>query len=160
MKRLFLLRHGKADRPFGMLTDKERPLLPRGREEVAQMCRKLLKKGMNPQAIISSTALRALQTAETAAMELGHDPAGVILAEAIYGAEVDELGVLLRMQDNNLDSLMLVGHNPGLEELAELLASDYHGHLPTGGIIALKLAAADWNETRPGCAVLIRTFFP
>lgn len=160
MKTLYILRHGKADRPAGLFADQERPLLPRGREEVAQMCHKLVKKGMNPEMILSSTAVRARQTAQVAAHELGHDPETIQTAGLIYGAEAEELGLLLRHQDDRCSTLMLVGHNPGLEELAEMLAPDYSGHLPTGGIIILNLVIATWSEIKPGCGTLLRTFFP
>lgn len=160
MKTLYILRHGKADRPTGLFADHERPLLPRGREEVAHMCHKLVKKGMNPEMILSSTAVRARQTAETAARELGHALETIRTSESIYGAEADELGLLLRQQDDSCRTLMLVGHNPGLEELAEMLAPGYSAHLPTGGIIILNLAITTWAEIRPGCGTLLRTFFP
>ncbi|HOT97658.1 MAG TPA: histidine phosphatase family protein [bacterium] len=160
MKTLYLLRHGKADRPVGMLTDKERPLLPRGIEEVARMARKMVKKGMRPEVILSSPAVRALETARTAAGELGMDPAQIKTSEVIYGGEADELGLLLRHLQEDCDSLLLVGHCPGLEALAATLAHDYTGHQPTGGVIALRLAIAKWEDLKPGCGSLLKTLFP
>ncbi len=160
MKTLYLLRHGKADRPAGMTSDKERPLLPRGIEEVARMARKMVKKGMRPEVILSSAAVRALETARTAAGELGMDPAQIQTAEVIYGAEADELGLLLRHQPDEQNAILMVGHCPGLEELAEMLAHDYSGHQPTGGVIALRLAIASWRDLKPGCGTLLNTLFP
>jgi phosphohistidine phosphatase len=160
MKTLFLLRHGKADRPAGMLSDKERPLLKHGVKEVAKMCQKMVEKGMTVEVIVSSTAARALETAQAAAEELGYNPGEIEMAEVIYGAEADELGLFLRHQSDERNSLMLVGHNPGLEDLAEMLARGYSGHLPTGGIIALRLSIRSWSELVPGCGKVMATLFP
>ena len=160
MKTLYLLRHGKADRPAGMLSDKERPLLKHGVEETAKICRKLAKKGMLPEAIIASTAVRALQTAETAARELGYERKRIEKAEVIYGAEADELGLFLRHQSDERSSLMLVGHNPGLEELEGMLGNENAGHLPTGGVIVIRLAIESWSDAAPGCAKIIARLYP
>jgi len=160
MKTLYLLRHGKADRPAGMLSDKERPLLKHGVEETAKICHKMAKKGMFPEAIIASTAVRALQTAETAAQELGYESERLEKAEVIYGAEADELGLFLRHQSDARSSLMLVGHNPGLEELAGMLGNEDAGHLPTGGVIVIRLAIESWRETAPGCGRITARLYP
>jgi phosphohistidine phosphatase len=160
MKVLYLLRHGKAGHPAGAVPDRERELLPRGIEETGKMCRKMVKKGMRPGVIITSTAKRAVETANVAAKELGYDPLQIETAEVIYGASADELGLFLRHQSDDREAVMLVGHNPGLEDLAQMLARDYSDHLPTGGIIALRLAIGSWQEIKPDCGRLITTLFP
>lgn len=160
MKTLYLLRHGKADRPAGMLSDKERPLLKHGVEETAKICRKMARKGMIPEAIIASTAVRARQTAEAAARELDFDRERIETAEVIYGAEADELGRFLRHQSDDRASLMLVGHNPGLEDLAGLLGNEQAGHLPTGGVIVLRLAITSWSDLTPGCGSITARLYP
>ncbi len=160
MKTLYLLRHGKADRPAGMLSDKERPLLKHGVEETAKICRKMARKGMIPEAIIASTAVRARQTAEAAARELDFERERIETAEVIYGAEADELGLFLRHQSDDRASLMLVGHNPGLEDLAGLLGNEQAGHLPTGGLIVLRLAITSWSDLTPGCGSITARLYP
>lgn len=160
MKILYLLRHGKADRPMGLPSDKERPLLPHGVDEVARMARKMVKKGMRPDLIISSTAVRALETARTAAAELGYPEARIASTDSIYAAEAEEIGLVLRHQQDDPASILVVGHNPGLEDLAGMLARKFSEHLPTGGVIALQLAISRWSEIEPGCGTLISTFFP
>jgi len=160
MKTLYLLRHGKADRPAGMLSDKERPLLKHGVEETAKICRKMARKGMIPEAIIASTAVRARQTAEAAARDLDFDRERIENAEVIYGAEADELGLFLRHQSDDRASLMLVGHNPGLEDLAGLLGNEQAGHLPTGGVIVLRLAITSWSDLTPGCGSITARLYP
>lgn len=160
MKLVYLLRHGKADRPAGGVPDKQRPLLPRGSREVAKMCRKMVKKGMTPEVIISSTATRAFETAEVAARELGYNADKIERMDEIYGAEADELRILLQNQQEDRNSVLMVGHNPGLEELAAMLTRDYSGHQPTGGVIAIRLAIPSWRDLKPGCGQLITTLFP
>ena len=118
---LVLLRHGKSDwsRP---VADSERPLKKRGRKAARRVGCWLAAQGWFPEQILVSPARRTMETVERLCSELGCTPEQVTLVPAIYGGEAEELLALIRQTDDRVQRLLLVGHNPGLEDLVEFLA--------------------------------------
>jgi phosphohistidine phosphatase len=134
MDRLILLRHGKAeaDAPTGQ--DFDRALTGRGRRDVALVARELADAGRTPDLALVSPAARAKETWEQAAPFFPH--AQVEWAPALY--HIDPQGILDLALDQSAPAVMVVGHNPGLGELAAFLAREA-GH---GGMIGFPTAAA------------------
>ena len=128
IRRLALLRHAKSAWPD--LPDHDRPLAGRGRGDAPLMGRWLRDTGWIPDLVWCSTAERATQTWRLAAAELGADPP-VSYEPRMYGATGGELAALIRQAPPRMTTLLLVGHNPGIQELALTLSAAADGDAAT-----------------------------
>jgi phosphohistidine phosphatase len=160
MKKLYLVRHAKSDRNIPELPDFERPLNTRGRIDAPMMGD--LLKGMNvmPELIISSPATRALATARLLADHIKYPLSKIRVEEEIYEAWRENLVEVLKRTDNSAKSVMLIGHNPGLQLLAEFLAEFSHENIPTCGIVGIELQINDWDDIKQGCGKIMFFEYP
>lgn len=150
MKTLFLMRHAKADRPPGTV-DFDRPLTKRGRKQAKKMAKRLRSGWGRIDAVITSPAVRALETAEIAATQLGQAEKAIQREEAAYDdAGPGALLEIARGIDDSCDSALICGHNPGLNDLAENLAADFEGFLATSAILGIRFPCSSWKELKPG----------
>ncbi|WP_459984759.1 SixA phosphatase family protein [Nocardioides sp. AN3] len=133
---LILLRHSKSDWS-GHEADHDRPLAKRGRRQAPEAGRWLAANIGRIDLALVSTAERARATWELASAELAEPPVTRHDGEA-YGASVDGLLDIVRKLDEDLGTVLLVGHNPGLEELAETLSGDVVP-LPTSALAVIEL---------------------
>ena len=117
MKRLLIVRHAKSSWDFPHLSDFERPLNNRGKRDVPDMARRFWETAIEPQQLISSPATRALTTAHGFADQLGIKQENVIEDERYYHASSRELQSLIHQVNDDLDCIMIFGHNPGLTDL-------------------------------------------
>lgn len=144
MKTLLLLRHAKSDWGNAHLSDHDRPLNDRGLKDAPRMGKLLKKEDLTPNAIVSSTAVRAATTAELVA--LAADFEGTIrYTDKLYQAGVAELVEVARRLDDSATVALLVGHNPGMEELVEALC----GHeevMPTAAVACFQLPVDLWSD--------------
>jgi phosphohistidine phosphatase len=161
MKTLYILRHGKAEEhsPRG---DKARVLAPRGERNSRTMGERL--RGLAPaiDLFVSSDAERARQTAEIAARAAGFDGAVAIEPE-IYAAPLDALLEVVRSLPDAASTAVIVGHNPGFEDLSTALAPDGTApvRLPTAGLAHLEFPAANrWRDLREGSGRLVSVHTP
>ena len=116
MRRLILFRHAKtAPRAPGQ-EDIDRPLTERGIRDSAQMARRLAREGLIPDLVLMSPSLRTRQTWDHAAPAF--PKARVEVVQAIYEASVDDLTAVLAAAPPDADTVMMIGHNPGLQELS------------------------------------------
>lgn len=158
MRELILLRHTHADALATGQSDADRPLSAEGRSEAQAAARWLQAQDLVPDRVLVSPALRARETAAAVADALGELPTRE--EAVIYEASPGELAGLA---DQNRDAtrLLMVGHNPGLEQLAALMHSgqtgDYRG-MPPGGIAVLRLPVDAAIE--PGVASLVAFWWP
>jgi phosphohistidine phosphatase len=167
--RLLLLRHAKSDwsGQGGESTgDHERPLSARGRKAVPRVAAYMRKHGYQPQAVLCSTAARARETLELLLAHL-ETPATITKERALYLAEWPQLLAEIRAAPAAGSPLLLVGHNPGLEQLALALALQPQGpaeraraeklaeKFPTAGLAVLDFEFADWSEIKPGSGKLV-----
>ena len=97
-----------------------------------------------PDLIVSSPAVRALETARIVAKKLGYPRKDIVVKERLYGAGVVELLDVIRNADESVATLMLFGHNPGLTELANHLGPREIPNLPTCGVLHLRFDADGW----------------
>jgi phosphohistidine phosphatase len=149
MKTLYLVRHAKSSWDDDSLADRDRPLADRGRRQLARMGPRLAESGVKPEAIVSSPAKRALATAKALAEALNHRRQDIVVDDRIYPGDADGLLALVRGLDDGLDAVMLVGHNPGLSDLANRLAKGI-GEMPTCAVIEFQFDIASWADaTRP-----------
>lgn len=165
MKRLYLLRHAKSSWDDPGLADHDRPLAPRGRRAADRLARHCKREGIRPALVLCSSATRARDTLERIRPGLG--PQTRVEADPrLYAASATELLERLRRLPDALPSVMLVGHNPGLQELALLLVREgagrerLEGKLPTGALAILTLRRLTWSGLHPGDAELTELVRP
>ncbi|MEN8213642.1 MAG: histidine phosphatase family protein [Pseudomonadota bacterium] len=146
MKTLALVRHAKSSWDHPGLADFERPLNKRGRRDAPRMGSRLAEHYIRPDLIVSSPAVRALTTAEVIASHIGYQPSEIINDRRVYHASSSELLAVIREFDARHQTVMLVGHNPGLTDLVEQLAYAGITNIPTCGIVMLGFSANHWPE--------------
>lgn len=144
MKTLLILRHGKSSWDDPQVSDHERPLKKRGKRDVPRMGTLLGKQNLIPDLIVSSTAERAFRTAELVAESCGYT--GVIRRTGtLYHGSLHDFTKALNEVDDDCDRVMIVGHNPGFEELLKTLTGREE-RLPTAALARVNLPIASWNE--------------
>ena len=160
MKQLLLCRHAKSSWKDGSLADIDRPLNKRGRKNAPEMGQRLYQRGVVPDLIVSSPARRARKTAEYLAKELGIAKKRIKIINAVYCAYPLKLLEVVNNLDNGSARVMLVGHNPELTVLANLLGGMHLENVPTGGIVALDFAVNSWPEVKEGNGSLVFFDYP
>ena len=146
MKRtLFLVRHAKSSWDEVALPDKERPLADRGKRDAPMMGKRLAKRQVKPDLILSSPARRALSTAEIIAKELHYRAEDIVVDERLYATEADMLlGVIGELSDK-LKCVMLFGHNPEFADLAQRLSNE-PALMPTCAVAQLTFESKSWSS--------------
>lgn len=148
MKTLFVLRHAKSSWDHPELSDFERPLNKRGLKAARFMGELMRARSLAPQRIVSSPARRAQMTAQIVSEAAGFD-FPVRFDERIYEASPLTLFNLIREFDDRIDSVLLIGHNPGFENLVRLLTNETVG-MPTAALAAVELRIDAWREISVG----------
>jgi phosphohistidine phosphatase len=152
--RLMLFRHAKSKRPSGV-ADHDRPLSRGGRRTSKQMGRYMAKKGMVPDQAIASTASRTQETWYLA--RLGFEPDIICRSESgAYAASAETLLKIIRETSDKVRNLVVVGHNPGLWDLAlSLIGNAKAGELsrlkrklPTAGLVVIDLKVVSWKDVK------------
>ncbi len=159
MPHLLLLRHAKSSWDDPSLADFDRPLAPRGERAAREMGKWIGKRKWRPMLVLCSTAARAVQTLDLVLAELPKAPE-VRLYKSLYLAPPSRMLRLLASQPAETGSIMIVAHNPGMENLAMQLAADDSStaarsmaeKYPTAALAHFKLVA--WPEAGGGGAVL------
>lgn len=144
MKELLVFRHAKAVDSSEAPSDHERGLRQKGEKAAASMGGLLSERKLVPDLILTSDAVRATRTAELCEKEL---PArvDVLALAALYDCEAQDYLELVARQPDVVSRLMLVGHNPTLEELVESLTGD-HTRLKTGHVARISLKLTSWRD--------------
>jgi phosphohistidine phosphatase len=141
-----VLRHAKSSWKRPELHDHDRPLNKRGKKDAPRMGRLIRKLQLVPDLILSSTAVRARSTA-LAVAETCENAAELRLLRELYLAEPEEYAHALATLDERYRSVMVVGHNPGLEDLVEALTG-VHEILPTAALACVELPIDGWSGLR------------
>jgi phosphohistidine phosphatase len=147
---LVLLRHAKSDWSTGG-ADRSRPLAKRGRRQAPEAGQWLTANIDRIDLAVVSPATRARSTWDLVAAELDDAPQ-VLVDDRVYAASEDELLDVVRDLPDDAETVVLVGHNPGIEDLASLLTDEMPG-MPTSAIAVLRLPGA-WSAAGPGTATL------
>ena len=151
MKVLYLLRHAKSSWEDAELADHDRPLAPRGKRAAGVIADHLRRQGVQPALVLCSTARRARETLKPLLRVFG-GKVEVRFESGLYAASAQELLGRLRSVPEPLSSVMLVGHNPGLQELGLLLARPstrrdaLEAKFPTGALAVVELDVAGWRD--------------
>lgn len=144
MKTLLLMRHAKSSWKDSGLKDHERPLNKRGHHDAPLMGQVLVDRELLPQKILCSSAVRARQTAEALREAAGY-PSEIDYLDRLYMAEVDEYLNVLRELPDDLERVMVIGHNPSMETVLQLLSGQIEA-LPTAVIAHLVLPISQWSQ--------------
>lgn len=145
MKTLFLIRHAKSSWDNAALPDKDRPLSDRGKRDAPKMGKRLAKRDVKPDLILSSPAMRALTTAEIIAKRLDYKLKEIVVDDRLYAGEADDLLKLIHELGDTLKRVMLFGHNPELTDLAHRLSSEIT-HMPTCAVAEFTFDAKSWSN--------------
>ncbi len=144
MKTLIIMRHAKSSWKDPTLSDHQRPLNKRGKRNVPVMGQRMKTKGVRPDLIVCSDARRALDTAIPIAEILGLDPSVIRHEAGLYHATDSEILNLVKGLDDRWRQVMVVGHNPGLNDLANRFLTSPLSNLPTAGIVELGFETDTW----------------
>jgi phosphohistidine phosphatase len=147
MKTLFLMRHAKSSWKESNIPDHDRPLNRRGKHDAPLMGKLLRDQKMNLDLIISSTALRAETTANLIAKAVRYK-GKIILDKSIYNAEPMDLMTLLSNSSDEYNSILLVGHNPTMEETVQMITNSPELTMATCAVAHLTLSIDTWTDLK------------
>ncbi len=159
MRQLWLLRHAKSSWDDPDLADEERPLARRGRHAAAAMASYLEVRGVHPQLVLCSSAVRARQTLAAVLPSLGEE-FEIRIEPPLYTFEAQVLLDRLQRVDDEVTSVLMVGHNPAFQEFALGLApigvgrEGLQAKLPTCSLVAIDLPDAAWSSVNIGSGEL------
>jgi len=163
--RLWLLRHAKSSWADDRLQDRERPLAKRGERAADRMAGYLAAERIRPQLVLCSSALRARQTLARVLPGLGDD-LDVRIEPDLYTFDDRELLERTRRLPATVSSVMLIGHNPSIQQLALTLArsgprlDELLAKFPTGALAEVELPADSWAEVTEARGELMRFVVP
>ena len=163
---LHLLRHAKSSWDDPTVADHDRPLSPRGVRAARKIAAHLRSAGIRPELVLCSSAIRTLQTLDALRPAL-NETAEVSIEPKLYGADASEILQRLRTIDPGTSQVMVIAHNPGLQDLAIELSGEgdvalleqLRTKFPTGALATLDFHVT-WAELGPGHAHLTHLMTP
>ena len=160
MKTLTIFRHAKSSWDNPDLSDHDRPLNKRGKRDAPVMGERLKAAGIRPSLIVSSPARRAWSTAKIVARAIAYPTEFLQREPGLYHAGVNRIFDVIAAQDDGFNSIMIVGHNPGLTDFANFLVPNLTGNIPTAGFVSVLVDSADWDLRIRQSAKLIVYDYP
>ena len=155
MKTLTIFRHAKSSCATAELDDHDRPLNKRGERDAPIMGDLIKAAGIRPSLIISSSAVRAWRTARIIAKQISYPIEFLHRESTLYHAGINRLIDLIAAQDEGFNNIMIVGHNPGLTDLARELIPGLTSNIPTSGFVSVRLDTDTWDiRTRNSCELI------
>ncbi len=160
MKRLLLVRHAKSSWNNPSLHDFDRPLNKRGFRDAPFMGQRLAALDNMPTRIITSPAKRAFATAAIIAQKMAIQEKQITTDENLYLADRSTILDLIKGLDNKLHEILIVGHNPGMTDLANHLQNDPIDNIPTCGLFCLDFEVSSWQTITRGSGRLLFFDYP
>ena len=162
MKRLAILRHAKSSWDDPALDDFNRPLNDRGWKAARRLGRELKQRGLKFDLVLSSTAARTRETIDGVQEHYAFD-APITFEQQLYGASAETLLTMVRRLSEAVTAPLIVGHNPGLEQLIRELTHDdsrgfrerVAGKFPAGALAIIELPAKRWAQVEPGSGEIV-----
>jgi len=146
MKQLLIIRHAKSNWANAAEADIDRSLNERGNKDAPSMANHLIEKRIQIDAIISSTANRAFTTASYFAKAQDIKTKDIVGADALYLAPAAEYFKQIEALQQNLQTVAIIGHNPGITDFVNALTTTQIDNMPTCGIFAIKINTANWKD--------------
>lgn len=150
MKIIYLFRHAKSSWDDPELKDFDRPLNKRGMKSAPLMGRVMRDKGVTPDLIISSPSRRTVETVELALSKARIKVETCRYDRRVYMASDSQLLKILKENGSEIDSIMIIGHNPGLEDLLYRL-TNCDEHMATASLVCIQCSIACWKDLSDGC---------
>ena len=160
MKVIYLIRHAKSDWNNVNLTDFNRPLNKRGKRNAPFMGQKLNELTPSLDLIIASPAKRALQTVKAICKEINYNESEIRFDESVYHSSFQNLNSIINDLDNSINTIALVGHNPGLTNFSNYLTNNYIDNIVTCGIVKIEFDIDNWNEIIEGLGTKVFYIYP
>ena len=159
-KTLYLVRHAKSSWDDPSLADRDRPLSQRGLSSAPDMGRRLAEQGHKPDLVISSPARRALMTAKKIAKELGYRESKIITEEHLYFSGTRSMVDLLEKLEDKYEKVMIVGHNPAMTSLLNILCDSPVENMPTCAVATVGFDMTSWSELTMSDGELLAYEYP
>lgn len=160
MKQIYLIRHAKSSWSQPDLNDYDRPLNKRGKKNRTVIAKRLLARGIIPQRIVSSPAVRARKTARHMAKGTGFRKKNIVYDEGLYFAGFTYFLENIEKHLKDIDILFMVGHNPTVTDLAEYLTGECFFNVPTCGVVGIEYRHRKGFENISGVGSLLFFDFP
>lgn len=160
MKTLFLIRHAKSSWGDHSHADFDRPLNERGLRDAPFMAELLRKEGVRPDLMIVSPARRTTLTAQFFGKALGIEEADFQFNGNIYEASTRQIFKIINGIEAAANTVLLIGHNPAMTDMANYFSKKFVDNVPTCGIIRIEAAIEDWADFSPENASVTALFFP
>jgi phosphohistidine phosphatase len=160
MKTLYVVRHAKSSWENPLLDDFSRPLNERGKKDAPRMGKRLKKKKVVIDLILSSSARRALATAQRIAEVLNYGEDKIRINPDLYHASPKRIFDVIKNVKDKYNTLLLIAHNPGLTEFVNDLMNQQIDNIPTCGIAACELDIESWKEIKEGIGKLLFYDYP
>jgi phosphohistidine phosphatase len=148
LKTLILVRHAKSSWDDPGLNDFDRPLNDRGKKDAPKMAERLFKKKIEVDAFISSPAKRAARTAKIFAEEFKVKKEDIIFKTELYLASENVFYDVITKTDDELDTIAVFSHNPGITDFANDLTEIKIDNIPTCGVFAVKIDTKHWIDIK------------
>ena len=159
MKMLLVMRHAKSSWKEADMVDHDRPLNKRGKKDAPRVGKLLRQERLVPELILSSSARRARDTAEAAAEASGYTPEIRHIPD-FYHPDLETFYSMLRTLPSDIDRVMIVGHNPELEQLVHALTGETIV-LSTAALVHISLPISTWNDLEVNSqGTLVRSWIP
>jgi phosphohistidine phosphatase len=146
MKKICLIRHAKSDWGHEGLEDIDRPLNARGYEDAKSMAMRLNAAGIQPEGIVSSTAIRAASTALIFVRTLGIDETHSRFTPSLYEANEETFLKVIRKLPEEWNTVFVFGHNPSITDIVNRLGREQISNIPTCGIVMLEANTTSWSQ--------------
>ena len=160
MKTFFFIRHAKSSWGDMSLRDFDRPLNHRGLRDAPFMGKLIAGKGIKVDAIVSSSANRAITTASYFAEALGIKKEDIIAKKEIYESYPETVLTIIEELDEKLETVLIFGHNPTFTSLANLFTEDYISNLPTCGMVQIDSSADKWADVTTENSKMKNFYYP
>jgi len=144
MKTLYIVRHAKSSWKNPDLSDVERPILEKGKKRTRRVVDYLIDNEVKTDLIISSHAVRAMQTADILAHALKYDKEKILIDRSVYYGDSESIRKIFFDLPSDAKSLMIVGHNPTMTNFVNLFLDEKLEWLPTSAVMALRFKAGNW----------------
>lgn len=150
MKTIVLLRHASAEKGNDEIDDAERKLLKIGKLDAQKIGKAFASHMTLPDLIITSPAKRAVETAKIVAKEMGCKKKDILSDAVLFENKPEAFMATLKALDNQIDTVMMVGHNPSFSEFAATLGKGFDNDIPTCGVVGITMHTTDWKQIKRG----------
>ncbi len=154
------MRHAKALKESDDSTDHNRQLSDKGKEDAKLMSDSLKREKFLPELIVSSTSKRTQKTAKIVLEDLNLKPNSLLLESDLYEATTSEILHVIRLLPDEINTVMLVGHNPSFTGMIGLLSQTFIENLPTSGIAVIQFNIPTWKLTQNKSGKLVWFMHP